>query len=167
MIAQQSGTIVNVGSGLGLLTVPFAAIYCASKKAMQSMTDALRMELAGSGIQVVYAAPGWVKTNIIDTMSSTGLNCLNTKGPWAACADFITGNLYKVEAQHAWTAKQFAEAFCKMALSKNPPRIWLNSFRDGWMAYLSSFLMPSPMMDMMLQLKYNLGAHLFRPTLAH
>lgn len=129
MISQHSGTIINVGSGLGLLTVPFASVYCASKKALQSMTEALRMELAGSGIKVVYCAPGWVRTNIIDTMSATGANCLNSKGPWAACAPFITGNLYQVEAQHAWTAEQFAEGFCKMALSANPPRVWLNSFR--------------------------------------
>lgn len=164
MIAQRSGTIINVGSALGLLTFPFASVYCASKKAVQSMTDSLRMELAGSGIKVVYCAPGWVKTNIIDTMSATGLNCLNTKGPWAPCAPYITGNLYQVEAKHAWTAEQFAEGFCTMALSSNPPRVWLNSVRDGWMAYLGSFLVPSFIMDRFLQFKYNLGSHLFRPA---
>lgn len=162
MLAQRGGTIVNVGSALGLLTFPFASVYCASKKAVQAMTDALRMELAGSGVKVVYCAPGWVKTNIIDTMAATGLNCLNSKGPWALCAPYITGNLYQVEAKHAWTAEQFAQSFCTMALSSNPPRIWLNSFRDGWMAYLGSFLVPSFLMDKYLQLKYNLGAHLFR-----
>lgn len=140
MVAQRAGTIVNVGSALGLLTVPFASVYCASKKALQALTDALRMELAGSGVSVVYCAPGWVRSNIIDTMASTGLNCLNTRGPWAACAPFITGNLYQVEAQHAWTAEQFAAAFCSMALSQHPPRVWLNSVRDGWLAYLASFL---------------------------
>ncbi|KAF6259940.1 hypothetical protein COO60DRAFT_1510268 [Scenedesmus sp. NREL 46B-D3] len=161
MVAKRNGTIINVGSALGLLTVPFASIYCASKKALQSMTDSLRMELAGSGVDVVYCAPGWVKTNIIDTMSATGANCLNAKGPWAPCAPFITGNLYQVEAQHAWTAEQFAEAFCVMALSPSPPRVWLNSFRDGWVAYLGSCLVPSFIMERVLQAKYNLGAHLF------
>lgn len=167
MIAQRSGTIINVGSALGLLTFPFASIYCASKKALQSMTDSLRMELSGSGVKVVYCAPGWVKTNIIDTMSATGLNCLNTKGPWSPCAPYITGNLYQVEAKHAWTAEQFAEGFCTMALSSNPPRVWLNSFRDGWMAYLGSFLVPSFIMDKYLQLKYNLGPHLFSTVAAY
>jgi hypothetical protein len=35
------------------------------------------------------------------------------------------------------------------------------SCRDGWVAYLCSFLMPSFMMERILQAKYNLGAHLF------
>jgi 1-acylglycerone phosphate reductase len=164
MLAQKSGTIINVGSGLGLLTLPFASVYCASKKAMHAMTDALRMELAGSGIKVVYSAPGWVRSNIIDTMANTGLNCLNKKGPWAPCAPYITGNLYQVEAKHAWTPEQFAEGFCRMALSSNPPYIWLNSFRDGWIAYLGSLFVPSFIMDVILQYKYNLGAHLFNTS---
>lgn len=162
MITQRAGTIINIGSALGLLTFPFASVYCASKKALQAITDSLRMELAGSGIKVVYCAPGWVKTNIINTMNVSGSNCLNTKGPWAPCAPYITGNLYQVEAKHAWTAEQFAGSFCTMALSNNPPRVWLNSFRDGWLAYLGSFLVPSLIMDTYLQLKYNLGSHLFK-----
>jgi hypothetical protein len=35
------------------------------------------------------------------------------------------------------------------------------SCRDGWVAYLCSFMMPSFIMERILQAKYNLGAHLF------
>jgi hypothetical protein len=35
------------------------------------------------------------------------------------------------------------------------------SCRDGWVAYLGSFMVPSCIMERILQLKYNLGAHLF------
>jgi NAD(P)-dependent dehydrogenase (short-subunit alcohol dehydrogenase family) len=161
MMKQQTGVIINVGSALGLLPVPFASAYCATKAAVKAMTDIMRMELAGSGVNVVYAAPGWVKTNILDTMMATGLNCLDNKGPWAPCAKFITGNLFNVEGSHGWTPEQFAQDFVKMALSPNPPRLYLNSFRDGWLAWIAGALVPAAIMDKILSAKYLLGPYLF------
>jgi NAD(P)-dependent dehydrogenase (short-subunit alcohol dehydrogenase family) len=58
MIKQQKGTIVNMGSVLGFTGMPFLSTYSASKAAVQSYTDALRVELSPFGIHVYYAAPG-------------------------------------------------------------------------------------------------------------
>ncbi len=55
-----SATLANVGSIVGLFTTPFAAAYCSSKAALHSLTDAMRMELAPFGIQVVAIQPGGV-----------------------------------------------------------------------------------------------------------
>ena len=54
--------VVNVGSIVGILTTPFAGAYCSSKAALHSLSDALRMELAPFGIQVVMIQPGGVRS---------------------------------------------------------------------------------------------------------
>jgi NAD(P)-dependent dehydrogenase (short-subunit alcohol dehydrogenase family) len=58
------GRIVNVGSLNGRLTVPFLGPYCASKFALEAITDALRPELRRWGIAVSIVEPGSVKTPI-------------------------------------------------------------------------------------------------------
>ena len=56
------GRIVNVGSVAGRLAAPFMGAYAASKHAVEGMTDALRREVAGFGIDVVLVRPGFVDT---------------------------------------------------------------------------------------------------------
>lgn len=54
--------VANVGSIVGLFTTPFAGAYSASKAAVHALSDALRMELAPFGIQVVTIQPGGVRS---------------------------------------------------------------------------------------------------------
>ena len=49
--------VCNVGSVLGHVAVPRKSEYCASKFALHGMTDSLRIELAGEGIDMVFASP--------------------------------------------------------------------------------------------------------------
>lgn len=65
--AQRSGLIVNISSLGGLVTIPFQGFYSASKYALESMTDALRMELASFGVRVVLIEPGDFKTGFTDS----------------------------------------------------------------------------------------------------
>lgn len=58
--ADIGPTVANVGSIVGLFTTPFAGAYCSSKAALHALTDALRMEAAPLGIQVVTIQPGGV-----------------------------------------------------------------------------------------------------------
>lgn len=67
MIAQKRGRIVNIGSISGILTTPFAGVYCASKAALHAISDAVRMELAPFGIDVVVVQPGGVKSHFGET----------------------------------------------------------------------------------------------------
>lgn len=54
--------LVNIGSIVGLFTTPFTGAYCSSKAALHSLSDALRMELAPFGIEVVMVQPGGVRS---------------------------------------------------------------------------------------------------------
>lgn len=62
MLARGRGRIVNVSSVSGRIPAPVLGAYHASKYALEALSDALRMELAPFGIQVVIVEPGTIKT---------------------------------------------------------------------------------------------------------
>ena len=62
MRAQREGMIVNIGSIAGKMTLPWLTLYSASKYALGSFTDGLRIELAGTGIRTMLVCPGYVNT---------------------------------------------------------------------------------------------------------
>ncbi len=62
-----SGRIVNCSSVLGLVAAPWRGAYCASKFALEGLSDALRLELAGSGVHVALIEPGPIRTRFIET----------------------------------------------------------------------------------------------------
>jgi len=62
MRRRGSGRILNVSSMGGRITLPGGAFYHASKYAVEALSDALRMEVAQFGIDVVLIEPGPVKT---------------------------------------------------------------------------------------------------------
>ena len=62
MRRRSSGVIVNVSSVAGKVTLPWLTLYSASKYALCSLTDGLRMELKKDGIHTISVCPGYVKT---------------------------------------------------------------------------------------------------------
>lgn len=56
--ARGGGRIVNVSSVYGRVTAPMVGCYCASKYAMEALSDAMRMELRAEGIAVSLIEPG-------------------------------------------------------------------------------------------------------------
>lgn len=62
MRKQQSGLIINVSSINGLISAPLYGIYSSSKFALETMSEALRFELAHFGIRVALVEPGIFKT---------------------------------------------------------------------------------------------------------
>src|SRR5687767_6026574 len=66
MREQGWGRIVNVSSMGGELTFPGGGWYHASKHAVEALSDALRFELAGFGIDVVVIQPGLIRTRFAD-----------------------------------------------------------------------------------------------------
>ncbi len=64
MRAQGHGRIVNCSSVLGLVGMTFRGAYVATKFAMEGLTDVMRIELRGSGIEVILIEPGPIATRI-------------------------------------------------------------------------------------------------------
>ena len=62
MRQERNGRIINIGSILGLVPVPYAALYSASKHAVAGYSEALDHELRGYGIRVSVIEPAYTKT---------------------------------------------------------------------------------------------------------
>ena len=67
MRERRSGRIVNVSSLGGLFTLPLFGAYNATKHAVESLSDALRIELRPFGIEVSLIEPGPIRTNFSTT----------------------------------------------------------------------------------------------------
>ena len=64
MRSRGSGRIINVSSLVGRTTFPGMGAYGATKYAVEALSDALRQEVAGFGVQVVIIEPGFVATSL-------------------------------------------------------------------------------------------------------
>jgi short-subunit dehydrogenase len=62
MQRQGAGQIVNVSSVIGVVATPRNSIYCASKFALRALSEALRVELRGTGLEVISILPGYTDT---------------------------------------------------------------------------------------------------------
>jgi NAD(P)-dependent dehydrogenase (short-subunit alcohol dehydrogenase family) len=71
MRAQRWGKIVNVGSMGGRLTFPGAGHYHATKHALEAISDALRFEVRGFGVDVVLIEPGLITTSFGDAATAS------------------------------------------------------------------------------------------------
>ncbi len=64
MRAQRHGRIVNCSSVLGLVGATWRGAYVATKFAMEGLTDVLRIEMRGTGIDIILIEPGPIATQI-------------------------------------------------------------------------------------------------------
>jgi NAD(P)-dependent dehydrogenase (short-subunit alcohol dehydrogenase family) len=92
MREARRGTIVNLSSVGGKIAIPFAAPYCATKHAIEALSDALRVEVAPFGIRVVLVEPGPITTRFTDTARALVLPLMTRSGPYS--------RFYK-DAEHA------------------------------------------------------------------
>jgi NAD(P)-dependent dehydrogenase (short-subunit alcohol dehydrogenase family) len=71
MRAQGWGKVVNISSMGGRLTFPGGGYYHATKYALEALSDALRFEVRGFGIDVVLIEPGFVRTGFADAAAAS------------------------------------------------------------------------------------------------
>lgn len=65
--ANGEGRIVNISSVLGIVALKWRGAYNASKFALEALTDTMRLELRGSGIQVSTIEPGPITSKFVET----------------------------------------------------------------------------------------------------
>ena len=123
MRARRSGVIVNVSSVGGKVTLPWLTLYCASKYALGSLTDGLRMELKKDGIHTMAVCPCYVKTKFQD-------HALGGEPP----PQIVRSQQFTV------TPEQCAEAIAR-GVERGARTVMAP--RSGWMFVLAERLVPS------------------------
>jgi NAD(P)-dependent dehydrogenase (short-subunit alcohol dehydrogenase family) len=124
MRRQGGGRIVTVGSMNGRFTWPGTGFYCATKHALEAISDALRHEARPFGIDTVLIEPGFVKTPLGETAANRRVD--EDEGPYAsynaAVADvartYTTGPLGKL----ACTPEAVADTVAKALAAEGRPR---------------------------------------------
>lgn len=159
MRQQKCGTIINISSLAGQICLPLNGVYSSSKFALESLTEALRFELAHFGIRVSLVEPGSFNT------------CFwtNLKYPKAAGAPDSAYGEFSREALGKWAkAKNSLKSFLRsnisnpegvvnriyqIARSKNPSLRYRVGVESG--AVLLRRLIPQPFWDWLLRRIYN------------
>lgn len=72
MRKNKSGLIVNIGSILGRVTIPFIGLYGASKFAVDALTESYRYELSQLGVDVVLLQPSAYPTKLYTSLQLAG-----------------------------------------------------------------------------------------------
>jgi short-subunit dehydrogenase len=154
MISRAEGKIVNVGSVTALAPGPWAGAYAASKAAVHSLSDALRLELKPFGIDVITVAPGAIKSNIGSNSSAVYKN----NPEWRFYKPFEKVIYERVEFSQQpgnTPTDVFAEKTVDAILKRKPPA-W---FSYGQYSTLSAILyyLPVWLRDLIMRKLYKLS----------
>jgi NADP-dependent 3-hydroxy acid dehydrogenase YdfG len=125
MRAQHFGKIVNVGSMGGRLTFPGGGYYHATKHALEAISDALRFEVRGFGIDVILLEPGLIVTefgevagaSMADVQSADG----DPYGQFNATVGAITKGAYEGPMRRLGAGPERVAAVIERALRRRRP----------------------------------------------
>ena len=67
MVARDRGHVINIGSVAGDAAYANGNVYCATKSAVKTLSDGLRIDVANSAVRVTNLKPGLVETNFSNT----------------------------------------------------------------------------------------------------
>ena len=119
MRERGRGRIINMSSMGGRLAFPLGAPYHGSKFALEAVSDALRVEVAPFGIDVVLIEPGLVDTGYADTASS-GLHDA-AEGPYGDLArSFLAAMASGYGGRQATTPEHVARVVVRAATARRP-----------------------------------------------
>lgn len=138
MVRQKGGRIVNIGSVSGVTTTPFGGAYSSTKAAVHLMSDALRMELARWGIDVVEVQPGSIKSGFGDR-ASQGVDRYRSDSLYSDVSDQIEKRAV-VSQVGAMPARIFAGLVVEAVTEARPKSV----FRAGKNSLLLPFLAHLP-----------------------
>ncbi len=127
MRAQRWGKIVNIGSMGGRLTFPGGGLYHATKYAVEAISDALRFEVKGFGVDVVLIEPGLITTEFGATAVAKAGEVAG-EGPYAefdAKVAALTSGVYEGSMRHLGGGPEVVAKAIEKSISRrrSPSRV--------------------------------------------
>jgi NAD(P)-dependent dehydrogenase (short-subunit alcohol dehydrogenase family) len=142
MRKQNGGRIVFCSSVLGLVAAPYRGAYCAAKFAVEALADALRIELAATGIKVVLIEPGPIATRFLEKVLEAYRRNIDLEG--SHHRDIYRARITRLEAGGSQTFKLGPEAvalkFARALESRNPKRRYFVTVPTYTVALFRRFL---------------------------
>jgi NAD(P)-dependent dehydrogenase (short-subunit alcohol dehydrogenase family) len=125
MRRQRWGRIVNVSSMGGRLTFPGGGVYHATKHAVEAISDALRFEVQGFGVDVVVIEPGLIKTQFAEAAVGALHSGTDEDGPYAefnAAVAAATAGVYEGPFARLGGGPETVAGAIEKAISRRRPR---------------------------------------------
>ncbi len=156
MREQRWGKIVNVGSMGGRLTFPGAGYYHATKHAIEAISDALRFEVKGFGIDTILIEPGLIVTDFA-TAAVASMDDVGEEGPYgefnAKLAALTTG-VYKGPLRHLGGGPNTVAKAIERAISRRRPPARVRVTPSARLAILQRRLTPDRAWDAAMRTQY-------------
>jgi len=119
MRRQRAGRIVNIGSMMGFLPMPYSSAYCASKHAILGLSESVDHEVRGFGIRVIAIEPGFIRTDIVRRSPVAA-----PVEPYAAARAFPVWD-FRRHVEHGADPALVAHVVVKAATAARPRSLYL------------------------------------------
>ena len=134
--------IVNVSSIAGRVSVPFIGAYCASKFALEALSDALRVESKPFGVHIVLIEPGPVRTRFVEAVRWSR----SLLPPESVYSRYYDDAFVESQPRYAATSERVAGVILKAVQSVRPRARYRIRLAEGFLARLVRVL-PSGLLD--------------------
>ncbi len=145
MVERRRGHVVNVSSVVGRVTFPFLGVYGASKHAVEAITDALRLEVAGFGVRVSAIQPAFIRTGFSARAKASLERYDVSAGPYRKAfeqMDRILDRLDKLGGEPHDVARAISHA-----ASRRSPRARYQTPWSAWLAVRTVPWLPPRVLD--------------------
>jgi short-subunit dehydrogenase len=149
MRARGGGRIINVSSVGGRVAVPLFGAYTASKYAVEALSDALRVELAPAGIDVVLVEPGPIRSEFGDRAVAALETHRRSDSPYAAAYARVDA-VKQLSDRQSVGPEHVARVMARAIDARRPHARYVVPFRSRVVLWLAA-ITPTPLLDAIMR----------------
>lgn len=142
MHRRHTGRIINISSAGGRVVTYLGGWYHAAKYALEAVSDAMRMELSGDGIDVVLIEPGGV-TSAWGAITADNLSRAGKDSPYQGDCDAVAQiyrKMYAADNRLLTSPDKVAAKICRAAVARRPRARYLFGFGSRTLVFAHAVL---------------------------